>query len=71
MRWRCRWFHRFVSFRPLSQWSELYTCSCGKKYAVNHDARAILRWELVEDFYRPDMAAIGLLDKRTAAKEGA
>ncbi len=54
MRWRCAHlpWHKLVKFWPLSAQSELYECSCGKRYAVNHDARQIMRWEDAEHFYR-------------------
>ena len=41
-------WHHFVSRKRLSRQSEQITCSCGRKYAMNHDVRAFLPWD--EDF---------------------
>jgi hypothetical protein len=56
VKWRCAHlpWHKLVSFEPLGKFCELYMCSCGQLYAVNHDVRVCLRWEAVSSFYQRD-----------------
>jgi len=57
MNFRCHWFpwHKLVSFRPIQESpsnAEVYTCSCGREYAVNHFERLIIPWDKrTQDFY--------------------
>lgn len=59
MNWRCRYlpWHRFpVSFFPIPNSPnncEVYMCSCGREYAVNHVERQIIPWDdETKAFYR-------------------
>ena len=46
------WHKNVFVVRELSAQSQLIQCKdCGKKFAINHDVKAILPWEDVEPFY--------------------
>ena len=46
-------WHKFrVVGRPSGEWSAHIRCSCGREYGVNDDARTILPWSCVAEFYR-------------------
>lgn len=44
--WLCSWlwWHDWELERRLSGVATLWRCSCGRKYAVNHDVRGVLPW---------------------------
>lgn len=47
--WHGRWKHRFW----VTAQTEIAACRCGRSWAVNHDARAVLEYDAeMRAFYR-------------------
>jgi hypothetical protein len=55
MRWDLRCFylpwHHIITRWRLTEQSEKLTCSCGRAYGINHDARVVLPWDSVHELY--------------------
>lgn len=57
MNWRCRLlpWHKLASWRPIPEspsGAEIYSCTCGREYAVNHFERLIIPWDRrTQEFY--------------------
>lgn len=53
--WSMRCFslpwHRIVSRWRLTERAEKLTCSCGRSFGMNHDAEAVLPWDMVRELY--------------------
>ena len=54
MIYRCFIFpwHHVRGERALSEWSDLLACSCGRRFVINYESRAVLPYDRdVEKFY--------------------
>ena len=51
--WPCfiLFWHRLARLIRISEQSELYECTCGRKWGINHNVRAVLQWNDVKEFY--------------------
>jgi len=63
-------WHKFIKRKPLSMQSEQITCSCGRKYAMNHSERIILPWEDVRQFYEVELPALAMSSHQRHTAQG-